>query len=203
VTDQERGGQGSPPPPGSGEPDPEDRQSGLPRPLHEGASIGGGLTEATGALTPEDSDEPFVPAERREAIDPRLQGAVTVRQQRVGDARRVEQAVGGHSEGDHAMGPGAPGSLAGPRATEAASGLSGLQGEESMGFSTTPGAGTVAGTGATELAQRDAGYHTSHGLDPDDPAYRMETNPVPGGDPSPEPPVTEEGDEYRQGEEHL
>ena len=38
---------------------------------------GGGLTGATGDLTPDDADEPFVPAELREINDPVHQGGVT------------------------------------------------------------------------------------------------------------------------------
>ena len=38
---------------------------------------GGGLTGATGDLTPDDADEPFVPAERREQAGERAQGSVT------------------------------------------------------------------------------------------------------------------------------
>lgn len=41
---------------------------------------GGGLTGATGDLTPDGSDEPFVPAERREQAGTLEQGSVTFRQ---------------------------------------------------------------------------------------------------------------------------
>jgi hypothetical protein len=41
---------------------------------------GGGLTGATGDLTPAESDEPFVPAERREQEGERAQGSVTFHQ---------------------------------------------------------------------------------------------------------------------------
>ncbi len=41
---------------------------------------GGGMTGATGDLTPESSDEPFVPAERREQAAERDQASVTYRQ---------------------------------------------------------------------------------------------------------------------------
>lgn len=41
---------------------------------------GGGLTGATGDLTPDESDEAFVPAERREQAGARAQGSVTYHQ---------------------------------------------------------------------------------------------------------------------------
>jgi hypothetical protein len=40
-------------------------------------SGGGGMTGATGDLTPDDADEPFVPAELREISDPERQAGVT------------------------------------------------------------------------------------------------------------------------------
>ena len=40
---------------------------------------GGGLTGVTGDLTPDDADEPFVPAERREQAGDEAQGSVTYR----------------------------------------------------------------------------------------------------------------------------
>jgi hypothetical protein len=49
--------------------------------LHAGdrhpADSGGGLTGATGALTPDATEEPFVPAELREIADPLRAGRVT------------------------------------------------------------------------------------------------------------------------------
>jgi hypothetical protein len=39
---------------------------------------GGGMTGATGDLTPDDADRPFVPAELREISDPQQQAEATV-----------------------------------------------------------------------------------------------------------------------------
>ncbi len=55
------------------------------------------------------------------------------------------------------------GSLAGPLATERASGLTGKQSQSSLG-----------GSDATNLAEREGGYGSAHGLSETDPAYRME-----------------------------
>jgi hypothetical protein len=128
------------------------------------------LTGETGDLTAGE-DEPFVPAERREVTDPELEAAITMQQRHEADVRQADE--------DADMGPGAPGSAAGQLQTERASGLTGLQGQASMGYSVTPSAGTVAGAGATELADRGGGYGSSHGLAEDDPAYRMEARPRP------------------------
>ena len=93
---------------------------------------GGGLTGATGDLTPDDSDGPFVPGERREVEDETTRANVTFRQ---GASAPAQQGEVGDPEGDlHESGP-------------------------------------------TELAQRESGYGSEHGLTPDDPAYRMEVNP--------------------------
>jgi hypothetical protein len=134
---------------------------------------GGGLTGETGDLTAGE-DEPFIPAERREVTDPELEGAMTLHQRREAEIRQATETP--------EMGPGAAGSASGELQTERASGLTGLQGQASMGFSATPPVGTAAGAGATELAQRGSGYGSSHGLAEDDPAYRMETRPQPEGD---------------------
>jgi hypothetical protein len=160
---------------------------------------GGAMTGETGDLTAGE-DEPFIPAERREASDPELEGVMTLRQRQEADARHA---------GDTAeMGPGAPGSATGPLQTERASGLTGLQGQASMGFSATPAVGTAAGAGATELADRGGGYGSSHGLAEDDPAYRMEAHPRPepdeGKPKSTEGPVEPGVDEFTPPEsEHL
>jgi hypothetical protein len=133
------------------------------------------MTGETGDLTAGE-DEPFIPAERREATDPELEGAMTLRQRHEAEARHT---------GDSAeMEPGAPGSGAGQLQTERASGLTGLQGQSSsMGFSATPSVGTAAGAGATRLAaDRSGGYGSTHGLSEDDPAYRMEARPQPEPD---------------------
>jgi len=61
----------------------------------------GALTGATGSLTPDDVDEPFVPAEQREIADPKRAREVTERPETV-DApeppqrgRRGEPRLGG------------------------------------------------------------------------------------------------------------
>lgn len=147
-------------------------------------TIGGGaMTGETGDLTAGE-DEPFVPAERREAVDPELEGAMTQRQRAEADARHPAESAD--------MGPGAQGSAAGQLQTERASGLTGLQGQSSMGFSVTPPPGTAAGAGATELSQRQGGYGGEQGLAADDPAYRMEERPRPEGDEEREPPADSE-----------
>lgn len=95
---------------------------------------GGGLTGATGNLTPDETDAAFEPGERREFGDPASQAEMTTAQAARADAQR------GHV-GD-------------PEALP----LEGL----------------------TNLADRDMGYGSEHGLDPDDPAYRMESHPGAG-----------------------
>jgi hypothetical protein len=54
-------------------------------------SGGGGMTGATGDITPEGADEPFVPAELREISDPEHQADVTTAQGRVAAAQHEEQ----------------------------------------------------------------------------------------------------------------
>ncbi len=62
----------------SDEGDPNVEKTGRPGPIDRGESGGAALTGETGALTPEDGgQEAFVPAELREASDPRLGGSVT------------------------------------------------------------------------------------------------------------------------------
>ena len=74
---------------------------------------GGGLTEATGYLTPAESDEAFDPGERREIEDAGHQADVTIAQARVTDHERPSDAddngptpvqgprVGGDTVADH------------------------------------------------------------------------------------------------------
>ena len=92
---------------------------------------GGGLTGATGDLTPAESDEPFVPAERREQEGERTQGSVTYHQASTAPAQLGEV---GNPGGEDTRGP-------------------------------------------TNLAERESGYGSEHGLSPNDPAYRMEVDP--------------------------
>ncbi len=121
------------------------------------------MTGETGVLSPDSELEGFVPAERREMEDPRHPG--------VSGVLRHPAA-----EGTNDMSRGSAGSLAGPLATENASGLTGKQGQSSMGFSTTPSAGTAAGAGATELSELDGGYGAHQGQSALDPAYRVESH---------------------------
>ena len=46
-------------------------------PLERGEPGGGGMTGATGSLTPDEIDEPFVPAELREVTDPDAHASAT------------------------------------------------------------------------------------------------------------------------------
>jgi hypothetical protein len=123
---------------------------------------GGGLTGATGDLTPDDTDRAFVPGERREIEDAGARGEVTYRQGAVAPAQHGEI-------GD-------------------------------------PGGQDVDG-GPTNMAERESGYGSEHGLAPNDPAYRMEVHP-------PAPPADNEehgspaqprigGDEVTEGEERF
>jgi hypothetical protein len=52
-----------------------------------------------------------------------------------------------------------------------------------------PAGQRVESGGPTELAQRESGYGSEHGLSPEDPAYRMETHP-----PAPAQPTGHEAD---------
>jgi hypothetical protein len=92
---------------------------------------GGGLTGATGDLTPDGSEEPFVPAERREQAGERAEGSVTYHQAAAAPAQQGE--IG--EPGTHASG------------------------------------------GPTNLAERESGYGSQHGLSPNDPSYAMEVDP--------------------------
>jgi hypothetical protein len=138
-------------------------------PLERGESTGGAMTGETGVLSAESQPDGFVPGERREIEDP----------QHAGVAGQLRHPV---AEGTNDMTRNAPGSLAGPLATERASGLTGKQGESSMGFSTSPSAGTAAGAGATELSEREGGYGAEEGLSETDPAYRHESHLPPTDD---------------------
>jgi hypothetical protein len=123
---------------------------------------GGGLTGATGDLTPDDTEEPFVPGERREVEDAESRAALTYRQ-----------------------GAGAP---------------------SQRGEVGDPGGADVDG-GPTDMAQRESGYGSEHGLSPNDPAYRMEIQAPADIDPasaevSPSRPRIG-GDEVSEGEERF
>lgn len=137
-------------------------------PLERGDSTGGAMTGETGVLSAESQPDGFVPGERREIEDPRHAGMA-------GQLRHPA------AEGTNDMTRNSAGSMAGPLATENASGLTGEQADSSMGFSTTPSAGTAAGAGATNLSERESGYGAEQGLSPDDPAYRHETHMPPSG----------------------
>jgi hypothetical protein len=123
---------------------------------------GGALTGATGDLTPDDTDQAFVPGERREIEDAGSRAEVTYR-----------QGVGA---------PAQHGEIGDP-------------------------AGQDAEGGPTEMAQRESGYGSEHGLAPNDPAYRMESHPPAGPEDSSDqrPPSRPRlgGDEVREGEEHF
>lgn len=117
---------------------------------------GGGLTGATGDLTPEAPDQAFEPGERREVAGPD-RAQVTYHQ---GSAAPAQQGEVGQPEDASAEGP-------------------------------------------TNLAERESGYGSEHGLSPEDPAYAMEVHP-PGG--SADPPRDETrigGDERTDTEERF
>ncbi len=126
---------------------------------------GGGLTGATGDLTFEENDRPFVTGEAREVADAEHRADVT--------AAQIRRAPAQTGEADDAA--------------------------------------TRPEGGATTLAQSDGGYATSQGLNPDDPAYRMERHPSAGeqgGDANsahgPRPTETQiGGDELGDREERL
>ena len=102
---------------------------------------GGGLTGATGDLTFEENDRPFVTGESQEFGDPARHADVTAAQIRRAPAQRGET-------GDPTDRP---------------------EG------------------GLTNMATRDDGYASKAGLNPDDPAYRMERHlsaGEQGGDPA-------------------
>jgi hypothetical protein len=110
---------------------------------------GGGMTGATGDLTPDETDAPFVPGELREIADPASRARVTATQGAGAPAQRGDV-------GDPA-------------------------GEDVDG-------------GATDMAERESGYGSEHGLAPDHPAYRMETHTPPAA------PDTRREAEHREAE---
>ena len=117
---------------------------------------GGGLTGATGDLTPESPDQAFVPGERREvAGDDRAQ--VTYRQASAAPAQQGEV---------------------------------GEPGDASAG-------------GPTNLAERESGYGSEHGLSPEDPAYAMEIHPPAGSEDFTEGDARIGGDDRSDSEERF
>ena len=72
--------------------------------MSERNQSGGGLTGATGDLTPDDEDEAFIPAELREISDPEHQGDVTAAHGRSAPAQHGD--IG--SPGESHDGGGAP-----------------------------------------------------------------------------------------------
>jgi hypothetical protein len=122
---------------------------------------GGGLTGATGDLTPDDIQRDFEPGEWREATDAAHHADVT------------------RSQASHAPAHGGDiGEPGEPREDE----------------------------GPTELAGRESGYGSDHGLSPDDPAYRMEIRPRTPPDESARREPREPwigGDEQTDHEEHF
>jgi len=120
------------------------------------------MTGATGNLTPDDSDMPFVPAESREVSDPDDQASATANQGRRAPAQ----------SGDIGQ----------------------------------PGLDRPEG-GLTNMATRESGYGSEHGLSPNDPAYRMESRPVAGSKDDPQPLREREnrigGDEISDHDEHF
>jgi hypothetical protein len=121
---------------------------------------GGGMTGATGDLTPDEPDQEFDPGERREMDDAAHHADMTDAQGRQAPAQRGD--VGDPEE----LPTGDP----------------------------------------TNLATRDDGYGSRHGLNPDDPAYRMDSHPTP---PPPDPSTAGRaetrigGDEVSEGEERF
>jgi hypothetical protein len=128
--------------------------------VKERSNPGGALTGATGDLTPDTTDDAFVPGERREISEPESRGAVTAEQ---GARAPAQSGDVGDPAGDQVEG------------------------------------------GPTNMAERESGYGSEHGLSPNDPAYRMDTHPV-------APPADEAtrsgetrigGDELSETEEHF
>lgn len=100
--------------------------------MTERGSSSGGLTGATGDLTPDESQRDLEPGEWREVADPVHHADVT----------RSQGSAAPSQRGD----VGDPG------------------GELEVG-------------GPTNMATRESGYGSEHGLSPEDPAYRMEVRP--------------------------
>ena len=121
-------------------------------------SSSGGMTGATGDLTPDTVQSDFEPGERREVSDSAHQGDVTQAQA----ARAPAQ-----------------------------SGVAGSPGDDRPD------------NGPTELATRESGYGSEHGLSPDDPAYRMERRPRPKPELDPARGQLDGGDERTDHEEHF
>lgn len=117
---------------------------------------GGGLTGATGDLTPEAPDQAFVPGERREVAGP--------------DRAQVtyNQAISA---------PAQQGEVGDP--------------------------GDASAEGPTNLAERDSGYGSEHGLSPEDPAYAMEIHPPAGSEDRSERETRIGGDERSDREERF
>jgi hypothetical protein len=67
----------------------------------------GALTGATGSLTPDDVDEPFVPAEQRELMDPGLARGVTASVHRRAARRQAEPNAAGTLIGEEQIPPNA------------------------------------------------------------------------------------------------
>ena len=171
----------------------EVERAGRRGPLQQGGEgRGGALTGETGVFTSDavpESVEPFVPAETREYSDPLLRGHITEASKNASQLHReqVDAGVQASGDGGQGLGEGADAAVtgAGQRATENASGLTGLMAQNhAMGASTSAQAGTQQGSGATELASREGGYGGSRGLSPDDPAYRMDDRTI--GEESPD-----------------
>jgi hypothetical protein len=156
-------------------------------PLDRGEATGGGMTEESGVLTPEDEPDAFVPAERREIESPGHVGQAALKRHPA-------------ARGEGGMGPGSAGSLSGPLAAERASGLTGQMADGGMGGSTTPAAGTQAGSGRSELGSYEGGYGAPQGESPTDPAYRRESH-IPDDLPSETPARTEQPHDLRRDNE--
>jgi hypothetical protein len=152
--------------------DPEIEKTGRGGPIEHGEAGGGAMTGETGNLTGHAAtSEAFVPGELREMSDPLLQGEMTARSRDASAEHRVEVETEGGREGPDVSPP-----AAGQLATEAASGIGHLQGQGTpLGGGGDVGArGRGGGPGPTELAGRESGYGSGHGLAKDDPAYRVE-----------------------------
>ena len=126
--------------------------------MTERGSSSGGLTGATGDLTPDESQRDLKPGEWREVADPVHHADVT----------RSQAAAAPSQRGD----VGDPG------------------GELEVG-------------GPTNMATRESGYGSEHGLSPEDPAYRMEVRPESNAGTTDAGGPQIGGDERTDREEHL
>jgi hypothetical protein len=79
--------------------------------------------------------------------------------------------------------------------------MQGAQAPSQSGEVGSPGADRPE-DGPTELADRESGYGSEHGLSPEDPAYRMEARPRASTSPSGSEPRIG-GDNLSEEEEHL